>query len=244
MTIHHSSQPDTQEIHPALRSLAPSINAGLLMTLVEASPREAAEAASGRLVDKPQWLEEALVVLFGRGDAETAHAIISRCDVKISEGLATSTLNALEHASAVWDTLRSAQPERFGGRELAPSDPRVVFERYLLDSEGLLAVSGVEVCPKNQNKKFMLMDSSVGPFIRVGGPFHRDIVAATIRELVECGRVKAAASLTQRGGGWLTNLGDEIALNGASTDFGPPDYNVVQRILSQELPSVKVSVLE
>jgi len=98
--------------------------------------------------------------------------------------------------------------------------------------------------PSKTHKKFMLMDSSVGPFIRVGGPFHRDIVAATIRELVECGRVKAAASLTQRGGGWLTNLGDEIALNGASTDFGPPDYNVVQRILSQELPSVKVSVLE
>lgn len=218
-----------------LQACAPELDETILKILVMERPHLAADAVVDTLVADATRLRGALSVLFGRGDIETAHAIISRKNISLDSCLENEVRGSLDAAIGIWKELCDKEYADSVGVCAAPEQAKSLFEHYVRSQGTKIELAEVMI-PEHFNGKFMLLESSVGLLLRTGGPQHRDIMKATRRELACSGRPKAGQDVEQKGGGWVTQMGEFLVLSGASGEFRAPDYRIVKNVVSQAYP--------
>lgn len=226
----------SKNVVKALKVCAPELDDAMLNTLVTERPHMTAEALGDALVDNTAKLVGALSVLFGRGDIETAHAVISRKSIPLDSSLVTGVRRSLDSPLEIWRELRHQEKSDVAPLSVDSERARYLFEDYIHSRGAKIELPEVFI-PAQFSGKFMLVESDVGLLLRTGGPNHRDIMRETQSELVFVGRPKAAQNVQHKGGGWVTQIGEFIVLDGASGDFGYPDYRVVKRLVSQSYPT-------
>lgn len=203
--------------------------------LLMAPPQLAAELAARHLETSRGSLPVLLATLFSQRDVETAHAVLVRTQVPWTGAL------QLEVRRLVIEDLQGSRALPCSGQRQHHASALALFERYVLMGTAAFACQPV-VLPTGSPVKFMFLEVNREPLFRAGGRYHKDILRATISELLDRGMAKAVTTVVPLGGGMIGLEGRGVCLFGESQDFGRADFERVRELIGRHAPNVPVRI--
>ena len=207
----------------------------VISAVLESPPQLAAQIAQPFLEHNPGRIAIVLATLFSHHDLETAHAVLSisgfAWSVDLQSNVRQLVIMELQQVGTL-PCIEQRQPSEVSLR---------LLDRYIDNGAAAFAQESVVLSSKD-SEKFMLIEIGGELFFRAGGPRHYDIIMTTKRECVEAGCLKRSSTVTPRGGGFVELYQEGIRLDGASGDYGYPDYPRVKELILSRIPNLLVRI--
>ena len=152
-----------------LRFVATAVDRATLSAIVRDKPRQAAAVASDYIAKNPAAAPQIFSILFGRGDIETAEAVLRKAGLEITMKMRGAIVDTLEASINAWYEVRSqsySEVEKYWAPRRVAYE---LFDRFMAHGKQGDRPKEVDL-PQFGQGKFLLMESDGGFLVRMGGP--------------------------------------------------------------------------